>query len=264
MNIAFSAIVLAVLLLPGGLFRFGYLRGYFRRSPIVVANLIDDLPWVLFGAIIIQAMGQMIVHLLGRPSDYHVVLPLMLGQYGDKQDLLKNIIETIPNLQFGYFLYFVVINLFAYIIGLFFHWLVRTNRWDNTYNFLRFPNEWYYMLDPEPNRKQNNLPVVWLSTVVDHKEASYLYRGIVSDWQLDRIGGLEKVELANAMRRTLKDDRPIEELHKPQGDGRYYKIEGMRFMIRYADMKTVNLFYAFPFSSDEYEVVPQNATDPNP
>ena len=59
MNIAFSALVLALLLLPGGLFRYGYLRGAFlvRRSPAANLNLTDNIGWVLVGAFVAHTLA---------------------------------------------------------------------------------------------------------------------------------------------------------------------------------------------------------------
>ena len=51
MNLALSAFILALLLLPGGFFRVCYLRGLFRRSAITGQNFQDNLGWLIVGAI---------------------------------------------------------------------------------------------------------------------------------------------------------------------------------------------------------------------
>ncbi len=42
MNIAFSAVLLFVLVLPGLLFRYTYQRGFFRCSPVTLPSFAED------------------------------------------------------------------------------------------------------------------------------------------------------------------------------------------------------------------------------
>jgi hypothetical protein len=254
MNIAFSAIVLALLLLPGGLFRYGYLRGFFRRSPAAVSSLTDDLAWVLLTSSFVHSLAIAILARFGIATDYHVVLPLLVGQFGKDQVLLTEILDRLPQVQGAYAAYFAVTAIGAYILGMGLHWIVRRFGWDRKVAFLRFPNDWHYALDPGANQQFGVTPEVFLSTVVDQKNDAYLYRGVVSDWQLDRTGGLERVELKNAYRRLLKDDRPENQPHQPQADQRYYPIVGERLILRMSEMRTINIQYVFTVPADEYEV----------
>ena len=88
---------------------------------------------------------------------------------------------------------------------------------------------------------------VFLSAVVDHGKESYLYRGIVLDWSFDASGNLDNIRLTLAHRRRLESDRaPSAEVKAGEyvgPDERYYEIRGDLFILRYTEMKTINLDY---------------------
>jgi hypothetical protein len=82
---------------------------------------------------------------------------------------------------------------------------------------------------------------------VDHASGSYLYRGIVSDFTFDRDGALDTVVLTDAHRRKLVDDRqegePPSHVGPSEPDERYYEIRGDFLVLRYAEIRTLNLDY---------------------
>jgi hypothetical protein len=88
---------------------------------------------------------------------------------------------------------------------------------------------------------------VYFSAVVDHASGSYLYRGIVYDFTFDRDGSLDTIVLTDAHRRRLTDDReesdPTPPVGPAQPDQRYYEIRGDFLVLRYAEIRTLNLDY---------------------
>jgi hypothetical protein len=269
-NLAFSAIVLALLLLPGGLFRYGYLRGFFRRAP-AASSLTDDLTWVLLTATFVHALAIGILGLFGEIVDYQVVLPLLIGQFGKDQVLLTDLLARLPKVQGEYAAYFTATAFIAFVFGMMLHSFVRRLGLDRNIAFLRFPNDWHYALDPHPNKQFGVTPEVYFSAVIDQKNDAYLYRGIVADWVLDRSGGLERVELKNAYRRKLAEDRKDDVPHQPKigADQRYYAIVGERLILRMSEMRTINIQYVFTVPADQFEVenpddLIAEAPDPNP
>ena len=81
----------------------------------------------------------------------------------------------------------------------------------------------------------------------DHASDSYLYRGIVSDFTFDRDGALDTIVLADAHRRRLVDDReesaPRAAVGPSVPDDRYYEIRGDFLVLRYSEIRTLNLDY---------------------
>ena len=100
---------------------------------------------------------------------------------------------------------------------------------------------------------------VYVSAVVDHSKDSYLYRGIVEDWTFDGEGNLETIALSNAHRRLMSQDRPQAHTEQPGAqippDSRYYRIHGDLLVLRYAEIKTLNLDY-FTLSDEAPRTTP--------
>lgn len=269
MNIAFSAFILALLLLPGGFFRVGYLRGLLRRSPVTGQNFQDNLGWLIVGALMTHTVVIWLVRLLlHHQISYVLVLPILAGQFGKDGLLLTNLIADLPRTQGYYAAYFLSTFFLAYLLGLLLHVFIRWTRLDQRVNVLRLGSDWFYTLDPSthllPFGTRTNVlgrqvqafitPDVYVSGVVEQKETSYLYRGILLDYSLDEKGNLERVELELAHRRKLSDDRK-EGGHDPEDRSRYYDIVGDRFILRMSEVKTLNVQYVYVADSEDIELV---------
>ena len=272
MNLALSAFILVLLLLPGGFFRVGYLRGLFRRSAITGQNFQDNLGWLIVGALLTHSVAIWLVGaLLHRQVSYMLVLPVLAGQFGRDGVLLSNLIADLPRTQGYYAAYFVATFVLGYVLGLLLHLLVRRTGLDQRVNILRLGSDWFYTLDPSAHQlavgTRTNLfgrqirvyllPDVYVSGVVEQNDVAYLYRGIVLDYSLDEKGNLERVELELAHRRRLSDDRPSgsQPPQDPSDHSRYYDIAGDRFILRMSEVKTLNVQYVYVADSDDLEVV---------
>ncbi len=284
MNIAFSALVLALLLLPGGLFRYGYLRGPVQqRTPGVTLNLTDNLGWVLFGAVGMHALALWVLSWFNVHPGYDLILPAVTGVFGKDGQWLQDTIRVLPSVQGAYAAYFAGSSFGAYLLGVGLHAFVRTSGLDSRLGFLRFSDDWFYILDERANRfdagprwtigrwgigRATLLPDVYVTVVVEQASTSYLYRGIVQGYALDDKGNLDRLELRSAKRRKLTDDRKPGEEHNPLGDDRYYQLVGDLLIVRASEFRTMNVEYVFAAPDDEVEVEgatineANDATDP--
>jgi hypothetical protein len=149
--------------------------------------------------------------------------------------------------------YLVSLYAAAGVAGNLGHRAVRRLKLDHLTKTFRFDNYWYYMLTGEVLDFRENagegrsVDGVYFSAVVDHASGSYLYRGIVSDFTFDRDGALDTVVLTDAHRRKLVDDReerePPPHIGPSEPDERYYEIRGDFLVLRYAEIRTLNLDY---------------------
>jgi hypothetical protein len=89
---------------------------------------------------------------------------------------------------------------------------------------------------------------------VDYGKETYLYRGIVVDWSFAEDGQPDSIWLRFTHRRKLSADRPTDEQNKPSAratgefilpDERYYEVHGDIFVLRYSQLKTLNLDYFY-------------------
>jgi hypothetical protein len=257
MNIAFPALIIALLLLPGIVFRYAYSRGSWGwTSPVSFRGVSDELAYGAVFAVVIHLISLEVAALSGHRADGRSLLAFLTGNFGPTGERYEGAIASVADHPAAIGTYFLGVVGVAAITGRASHWLVRETNLDHRTQILRFKNEWHYLLTGEvlsfaERGGKREIDGVFLSAVVDHGKEAYLYRGIVVDWSFDSDGGLENVRLRLAHRRKLDADRTVSakaaEYVGP--DDRYYAIRGDLFVLRYSEMKTINLDY-FSLSED--------------
>lgn len=245
MNLAFGALFSFILLFPGFIFRNAYLGGpYARRT--VASSLVDELVWSLAPAFILQLAGYLFVESL-TPFD---VNEIALYQLTTAQNSLDKTVLAggIP----GFFGYQLTISVLAAGLGAWLNWSVKRFKLDCRYYFLRIDNDWYYLLTgrildfPDMGGSGDEVSAVHIDVVIEAKECSYLYTGVLTKFYLSKEQGLDRIYLENVYRRKLADDLPTAgTLPAPEKafDARYYKMPGDLFVISYASLKTINVSY---------------------
>ena len=253
MEFAFSALFLLILILPGFILQFTYTKVFWRwNSPTSTQSITEQIPVGIVNATALHLVWTGVCNLLGLAVNLRSVVTLLLGSYGHDDVYFPDTLESLVNNPHKIFFYFATLYSFSALLGYFGHWLVRKCEWDRKFKFLRFNNEWYYLLSGEITQFKEfpeNLGVVagvYLTTIVHHSDNDYLYRGIVADFFFDKSGNLDKVLLRLAHRRALSKDRENnQEYNQDQIDERYYNIEGDYFILQYSEMSTINLDYFF-------------------
>ena len=254
MNVAFPAFLIFLLILPGIIFRFSYARGPWGwNNPTSFRRLSDELGYSIILAFLLHWLWiDGVVRLAGFQVHFEALLVLLTGALDPNDD---GIVQSVAQYPRAVALYFFSLFAAAGVLGLFAHWVVRKKRLDLQWSFFRFRNEWYYLLTGEASAfmdlgvDADAIAAVYASAVVQQGGDGILYRGIVADFSYDDAGNLDRVMLLNAQHRTLNADRDQAE----GGDvGRYYDIEGHVFILRYAEIRTLNLDYYVaeePFAS---------------
>ena len=251
MNVAFPALLIFVLVLPGIILRYTYTRGFWRwLSPTSVGSLPDEIAYSVTFAIGLHLLwGPITAWFASLEIDPHSILVLLIGSYGHDDKFFEPAVTSVSEHPFAVVFYLLSLYLMAAGLGYGAHFLVRKYKLDRKTHILRFRNEWYYLLTGEvlefkevqgtaSSGDASNVHV-YLSAVVDLSAASYLYRGVVTGFWFDRSGNLDKIQLILAHRRLLSDDKNA----SSDDSDRYYDIEGNYFILRYAETKTINLYY---------------------
>ncbi len=244
MNLAFGALFSFILLFPGFLFRNAYLGGpYARRT--VASSLVDELVWSLAPAFVLQVLGYLFVEYV-TPFDVNEIALYQLTTAQSSLD--KTILEQgIP----GFFGYELSISLLAVSLGKWLNQGVKRYKLDCRYYFLRVDNDWFYLLTgrildfPDMTGSGDDVSAVHVDVVIEAKECSYLYTGVLATFYLSREQGLDRIYLKNVYRRKLADDLLITDapLTNKAVDTRYYSMPGDLFVISYASIKTINVSY---------------------
>lgn len=272
MNIAFPALIIAILILPGAIFRYAYARGSWGwSSPISFRSVSDELAYSAVFAIGLHFVWLAAVSAGGYRADFPSLLALVAGSYGPQGERYEAALASVAGHPVAIATYLLTLYLFSGNLGRLSHYGVRRSRLDLRTQVFRFRNEWHYLLTGEilsfheVSIEPREIGGVFLSAIVDHGKDSYLYRGIVEDWSFDGSGNLDSIRLRFAHRRLLSEDRDSQAAvgsgdYIPP-DGRYYEIHGDLFLLRYSQLRTMNLDY---FSLSEEKVgTPEPAGAPS-
>jgi hypothetical protein len=254
MSFAFPALLVSLLVLPGIILRYSYARGPWGwASPTSMRRVSEELAYGVTYALVLHAIWLVLVRGLGFQPDVESMLLLLVGNFGEGSRYLDRVLASAPGHYTGVAGYLVSLYGAAAVAGNLGHRAVRRLKLDHRTKTFRFDNYWYYMLTGEVLDFRENaaegrrVDGVYLSAVVDHGSGSYLYRGIVSDFTFDRDGALDTIVLADAHRRNLADDRveagPPAGVGPSEPDERYYEIRGDFLILRYSELRTLNLDY---------------------
>ena len=251
MNIAFPALLILLLVLPGVIVRYAYLRGTFANSPFRFSSLTDEIAYGVLWAFLLHVVWGCVVSLLGGRIDLESALSLLLGSFDKDQSRFTPAVRSLTDHPIRIALYFGGLYLASFLAGMGAHILVRKERLDLQYRWLRFSNEWHYLLSGEvlrfadnPDQTEDTVLGVYLSAVLKQGDKTYLYRGIVGDYFFTKTGELDRIVLREVQRREMEQDRKSGDPRlDPAEDPRYYTIEGNGFVLKYAEIETLNLEY---------------------
>ena len=250
MNVAFSALLVFLLLLPGFLF-----RTYFKRAEKVV---LDVKPFgraaidAFLTALVLDLAWYGVSHAItGKAVDFHAMLTLVAGE---KSPGLESAITELASDPWRPGLFFVSLYAFAIAAGLGLRRVVTRLKLDRRgaplANVLRFDTPWYYLFTGYDRPVPPN--GVAIGAVVSLGGIAYLYTGVLVEYFLDDQGQLNRLVLASAARRPLSEDAAEESeessaegspARAQPGDERFYPIEGDYFVLRYSEVLTLNVRY---------------------
>lgn len=261
MEFAASAVFLLILLLPGFILQTAYTKGFWRwNSPTSTRSLTEQVPAAIVLASILHALWTTAAAAVGYPVNLRAVVMLLIGAYGHEDAHFESALVALTDNPYKIFFYFSSLCSLAAIIGYVSHFLVRQLGLDRSTRIMRFNNQWFYLLSGEITQFKGSPDIdqevagVLLTTIVHHTDADYLYRGVVADFFFDKEGSLDRVLLTLAARRKLVDDRKTEEAGSLESEARYYDIDGDYFVLKYAEMSTINVDYFFVDLETEEEV----------
>lgn len=262
MNIAFPALLLFLLLIPGFLYRaaFKSLEGEkVDAGPFASTTLKSIL-----SAFVLNILAWAFVELV-TPYTVHwdALLGLMVGEKADggtKTSGANAAIALVAAHPVPHVAYFALL----YTVSLLAGWGTRAivekyslDRADRRFHRLwRSGTEWYYLFNgrDEPFKPY----IVYVTTLVNLDEP-YLYRGIFERYFLTGNGELDRIVLSGVSRRKMSADRKEGE-GKDEENPAFYTIYGDFFVLRYSEIATLNIAY-WAYRFDDMPVDDANAGD---
>lgn len=250
MNIALSTIFILVLILPGILFRFSYLKGPYSKQNFKPST-IDEIIWAIVPSIFFHMLGYMVIDLF---TSHRVNFKLLFLLMSSSLEAIDN--EVIHRNIYLFILYLSAILLFSFLFGLFIRRIVILLKLDYKSNFFRINNDWYYILTNSLyDKRRSETPNQGAATefiqvdvlVKADKDYYLIYSGILSDFFLSKEDGLDKICLVEVYRRRFSDDleEEVQEggISMQQLGDRYYNMPGDLFVIPYSQILNLNISY---------------------
>jgi len=239
-NIAFPAVLLFLLVIPGFLF-----RSRFRKEE---ATDLDFRPFAHQTVVsIIFASGFHIVWLtlIFYFTNYRVDFALLLALVaGHKEEAGLPLLKKAVDEPLAITAYFLSMFITSYLLGGGLQYLVKWLELDRKgplASFLKFKTPWYYLFSGLKEEDRKDFDGVYVAAIVALKESAYLYQGLLVDYSVDKNGCLDRMVLRDASRRPFREDYD-NNVDSPDAD-RFYNIAGHYFVLLYEEAITLNVRY---------------------
>jgi hypothetical protein len=272
LNIAFPAVLLFLFLSPGFVFHRFYQPREVRAAdiaPFSATVLMASTVAVLVNAAVIGVAvwwGKYEFH-LGE-----LVRMLAGGTAAGNDAALSPVYRRLDEHPFEPLLYFAATNAAALCVACLWRLAVWKYKLDHPtcrlYTFIRPPAPWHYLFRGIDVTALAPDGVV-IAAIVPLKDQTFLYTGLLEDYELTEKGDLDRLILSNAARRRIGDDRSPNGTPQPlsgaadyepecvadlpkrdnQADSlsplnstkRFYAIEGDYFVLRASEFITLNI-----------------------
>lgn len=198
MNIAFGTLLIIVLLSPGFVCRYAFLKGPYSRKNFK-PSFSDEIFWSVIPAVFIQLIAFSILKLAGFYPSFQDLYLLIVGAQKEIDFALLN--DGIP----PFLLYCFIILLASYGIGAFARWAVIKYNLDLKYNIFKVNNEWYYLFSGKLTNEA--VDFIKLDILVNSDNGTTLYSGILEDYFLNKEGGIDRLYLIKVYR-NVKYEMP--------------------------------------------------------
>jgi hypothetical protein len=261
MNIALSSLILFFLLIPGILFRRLYFSEEFSKQYIK-----ESFFAIFFSSFIPSVFFHSLWFFIFSFKFNLIRLDIFFNILSQNPSI--NSIENISN-SFDWIIWYnSSLFLIAALSGFLLKKVIRNLKADRKYKFLRYKNTWHYILTGEsfdfPRANVNlsddnveDIEFVFVDALIVVNDSSYLYDGILVDYELSNDDGLEFITIKNAKRRKIDADCSIDEDgNKSDNSKSYYPISGHMLVLKYSEIKNLNFSFYKLQTNDVNEYFP--------
>lgn len=238
MNVAFPALLVFLIILPGFIFRHSFRlseKTSIDQTPFATA-FVKGIVWAAF----LHLPWVSIAALISHPVDYEALLMLLASP--QRENALITVIaqagKDFPLIIF----YFISLYLASALIGVILRQTVVSFRLDSRKligQFVKFDTPWYYLFSGY--NEEFEVDGVVISAIVEVDKTAYLYTGLLKEYFFAPDGTLDRLILEMAMRRPLSQDKESEEEEPEQRYKRFYVVTGDYFVLRHSEVKTLNI-----------------------
>jgi hypothetical protein len=239
MNIAFTSILIFILLAPGFLSRIA-----FNSSKLSVRNpnrnILNELTWSIIPSLTIHIIAITLVEwLTNYYVDFNQLGNLILGV--TSENTVEKSFSQLRQFLYPIFFYNLLVFSFSFLIGYGLQKGIRKFSLDRTIRYLRFSNKWHYIFTGEcldfpdiPDEFEEITDKV-INVLCKVNDKNVLYTGEYFNYYIDNNGDLEAIHLKYPIRRYLEKDNGTAQ--------DYYQIESRYLVIPNSDIVNINFRY---------------------
>lgn len=246
MNVAFPAVLLFLLLSPGILFHSHYQRREVRAADMSPFGQ-TVISVVLWGVVFDSLTIAIAVLWLGYEFHLGLLVRLLLdGRLANGDPGLSILFARLDSHPTEPLTFFLGANLIAVASALGWraavHYLKLDHPWFPLHQSVRGQAPWD-LLFRGIDVSDSTPDAVVVAALVPLKDATLLYAGLLVDYELTEKGELDRIMIANAARRYLKDDAEASETERMSSKDieRFYPIEGDCLVLRSSEFTTLNI-----------------------
>jgi len=201
-SLAFSAVVLFLIFVPGVIFSRSYFSEPFSKA-YIKSTITDQVGFALIPALVLQVLAIAVVETTtSYRIDFRSLGILIVGGHeGSAQAAAFGNLERHLDAIIGYNLALWAI---AAALGHLARSMVIRFELDTKVTLLRFDNEWYYFLTGREwgLRGGEDFDFVWLDALSSTGSVTVLYSGILQDFGMSGEGSLDWICLSEAEKRS--------------------------------------------------------------
>lgn len=254
MNIAFTTILIFLILAPGFLARIAYNSSKLSiNNP--TKNIVNELTFSIIPALIFQIIFIILVNnFTNYLIDFSLLGNLILGVTNNGK--VGEWFGQIEAFKYQIFFYHIILFLFAFIIGYSTREFIRYFGLDKKFRYLRFSNKWHYIFSgecldfPDVPDDYDEITHKIINVLCKVNGNSILYSGEFFNYYVDKDGNLEAVHLKYPIRRMLDKDDDTEL-------NRYYHIASRYLVIPNSDIININFRYLSLEILNEDDLTPE-------
>lgn len=248
MEIALSGIILFIILLPGISFCRGYYYGEFSNQ-YTTSDFYNLLINTIFPSILLYIVALPLIHFFSYSYDFKTLFGIISSNDG----LVKASIENIEQFKTQIILFQLTINLISFALGRGLYVLVLKQSFDTRIAMLRYKNIWHYLITARFFNFEKNsdtlkvdtvddIDLTYIDALVNINDETFIYRGVLMDYQLGKDGTLDLIIISEAQRKILSQNQS-QSTNNPQTTNQYKDIKGNYLILKYSDLINLNLSF---------------------
>lgn len=236
MEIALSAIIIVILLLPGISFRKGYFSEEFSNQ-YTIKDFFQLFVNTFIPSVVLYLSVLPLVFLFG----YEYNLQTLIGLISSNDKLFKESVDKVKDFQNEIFVFQIILNTASFFVGYSLKNYFIKNSYDAKIEFFRYKNIWHYVLSArfiyfkrsQVSLNTNNVEdvdITYIDALVSIGDKVFIYNGMLVDYQLASEGKLDFLIIKDVQRKQV-------------GKKNFKDVDGHVVILKYENIINLNLTF---------------------